>query len=276
MYKFRKPNEVSFPIESKLQTIINGKNLDKEIKGFRTLAVYGRELMSRNITTAEYRRVKVGKGMRSYVNRDTSSNAGYANRFIGSYLSSRSIVVEYDINAKDNAELFGINEQLNYLMDVEEVPIIFTDDPNFYYIGTHTNAEELKRNSRQYKSSFELECSNPFKFAVNTEEFKLTTQGQFKKMTYFPVKLESMKIVLKQAGAKLVIKNITNAQSIILDKNFIVGETIEIDFTASSIKNYMQYLDITSDLEEFEILYNDTINTSLQADVTVIYREVRL
>ena len=132
MYKFRKPNEVSFPIESKLQTIINGKNLDKEIKGFRTLAVYGRELMSRNITTAEYRRVKVGKGMRSYVNRDTSSNAGYSNRFIGSYLSSRSIVVEYDINAKDNAELFGINEQLNYLMDVEEVPIIFTDDPNFY------------------------------------------------------------------------------------------------------------------------------------------------
>ena len=278
MYDFRDIKQAAFPLQNKLQIIVNGINLDKQIKGFRTLAVYGRELVSRNITTTEFRRVKVGQAMRSYVNRGASTNnKAYGNRFLGSYLSSRPLTIEYDLQAKTSREFIEAFELLNYYLDQEQAEIIFTDDRDFYWEGTVTVAETPDINNLWVKSSFELECSNPFKLAVDTEKLEFTTRGQLKKITLYPILIEKMHITLNQAGNKLIIKNLNNAQSIILDKEFVIGDTFEIDFINANInENLMKNLNITSDLEEFEILNNDEILTNLASDVVVEYREVRL
>lgn len=277
MYDFRDTNQSAFPLQNKTQIIINSINLDEQIKGYRTLAVYGRELMSKNITTTEFRKLKSGKTMRTYVNKGGSANNSYDNRFLGSYLASRTLRVDYDIKAKNSREFIEIYELLNYHLDQEQAPIIFTDDSKFYWVGTLANAEIPEINNLSIKSSFEIECSNPFKTKVDAEVWEFDTRSKLKKVTMYPVQLEKMKIKVKTATNKLIIKNLTNAQSIILDAPLKVGDTFEIDFKTANInKNLMQYLNLTSDLEEFEILYNDEIMTSVSCDVGVAYREVRL
>lgn len=277
MYDFRDTKQSAFPLQNKLQMFINGVNLDKQLNGFRTLAVYGRELVSRNITTTEYRRVKIGQTMRSYVNKAASSKNSYENKFLGSNLSSRTLTVEYDLRTKTSKEFIEAFELLNYHLDQEQAQIIFTDDREFFWTGTITVAETPDINNLWVKSSFEIECPNPFKTSVDSELLEFTTRGQLKKVTLYPISLEKTHIRLKAAGNKLIIKNLNNAQSIILDKAFEVGDIFTIDFKTANIdENLMQYLNLTSDLEDFEILYNDEILTSLACDVIVEYREVRL
>lgn len=277
MYDFRNTTQSAFPLENKVQMIINGVNLDEKISGFRTLAVYGRELVSRNISTTDYRRVKVGSTMRSYANKAASSTKSYDNKFLGATLSSRTLSVEYDLKAKNNKEFIEAFEILNYYLDQEQAEIIFTDDKNFFWVGTVSETEIPDVNNLWLKSSFEIECPNPFKTSINSEVLEFDTRGKLKKSTLYPVKLERMKVKLRTSGNKLIIKNLNNAQSIILNAPFKTGDIFEIDFTNSNInKNLMQYLDMTSDLEEFEVLYNDELHTSLPCDVGLMYREVRL
>lgn len=280
MYRFRNIDEHSYPIESKVQTIIDGVNLDEKINGFMTLAVYGRELVGRNIETAEFRKVQTGTGMRTYANKVASASS-YENRFISSSIASREFTVKFALRAENDYDYVKKFEILNYYLDKEDVKIKFTDDLNYYYWGTVTKVENPQINNLQAICSFNIEVSNPFKFKVDAEKIEFEKTFKFKKKTIYPVKIENVNIKLKESGQKLIFKNITDGREIIFDKDFRTGDVVNIDFltweiTGKGNENFYKYLDIHSKLEEFTIADGDTVQTNLDADVVITFREVRL
>lgn len=280
MYDFRNIDQHAYPIESKAQTIIDGINLDETINGFMTLAVYGRELVGRNIETAEFRKVQTGTGMRTYANKNKNTSS-YESRFISSSIASREFTIKFVLKAKDEEDYFSKFEELNFYLDKEDVQIRFTDDINFYYWGTVTKVENPQVDNLQAICSISFEVSNPFKFRVDSEKINFNTKTKIKKDTRYPLKIEKIKIDLKTSGNKLILKNLTDGRRIIFDKNFAAGDFIIIDFNDWSIRgkgdeNFYKYLDIHSQLEEFAINTYDEIETNLNCDVEIEYREVRL
>ena len=245
MYEYRDINEYAYPSKVSVQTIINGINLDEVLEGFITLSVKGRELVNR--TDGE--------------------------------LEGRTLVIEYALMAKNNKDFREQFEWLNYYLKDKDLKIIFTDDEDFYFTGDINTASEVDGNANHVKSIFEIKCKEAYKEAVEVERFDFTDQGTFKKQSLYPVKLEKIKITSNANTEKLILKNTTNGQRIILDNSFAIGDGVVIDFKNLHIEtdegqNLMTSLDITSDFEEFRINYND----QLQVDgaVEVFYREVRL
>ena len=53
MYNFINTNEIGEQLHSSIQTIFNGVNIDINLEGFRTLAVSGRGLLSKNINSTD-------------------------------------------------------------------------------------------------------------------------------------------------------------------------------------------------------------------------------
>lgn len=280
VYDFRNIDQHAYPIESKAQTIIDGVNLDETINGFMTLAVYGRELVGRNIETAEFRKVQTGTGMRTYANKNKNISS-YESRFISSSIASREFTIKFVLKAKDEEDYFSKFEELNFYLDKEDVQIRFTDDINFYYWGTVTKVESPQEDNLQAICSISFEVSNPFKFRVDSEKINFNTKTKITKDTRYPLKIEKIKINLKTSGDKLILKNLTDGRRIIFDKNFAADDFIIMDFNDWSIRgkgdeNYYKYLDIHSQLEEFAISTFDEIETNLNCDVEIEYREVRL
>ena len=280
VYDFRNIDQHAYPIESKAQTIIDGINLDETINGFMTLAVYGRELVGRNIETAEFRKVQTGTGMRTYANKNKNISS-YESRFISSSIASREFTIKFVLKAKDEKDYFSKFEELNFYLDKEDVQIRFTDDINFYYWGTVTKVESPQEDNLQAICSISFEVSNPFKFRVDSEKINFNTKTKITKDTRYPLKIEKIKINLKTSGDKLILKNLTDGRRIIFDKNFAADDFIIMDFNDWSIRgkgdeNYYKYLDIHSQLEEFAISTFDEIETNLSCDVEIEYREVRL
>lgn len=280
MYDFRNIDQHSYPIESKVQTIIDGINLDETINGFMTLAVYGRELVGRNIETAEFKKVQTGTGTRTYKNKNKNISS-YESRFISSSIVPREFTIKFVLKAKDEQDYFSKFEELNYYLDKEDIQIRFTDDKEFYYWGTVTKVESPQEDNLQAICSISFEVSNPFKFKVDLEKINFNTRTKITKDTRYPLKIEKIKINLKAVGDKLILKNLTDGKRIIFDKNFTADDFIIIDFNDWSIRgkgdeNFYKYLDIHSQLEEFGINTFDEIETSLNCDVEIEYREVRL
>nr|DAT01035.1 MAG TPA: Receptor binding protein [Caudoviricetes sp.] len=280
MYDFRNIDQYAYPIESKAQTIIDGVNLDETINGFMTLAVYGRELVGRNIETAEFRKVQTETGTRTYANKNKNISS-YESRFISSSIASREFTIKFVLKAKDEKDYFSKFEELNFYLDKEDVQIRFTDDINFYYWGTVTKVESPQKDNLQAICSISFEVSNPFKFRVDSEKINFNTRTKITKDTRYPLKIEKIKISLKTSGNKLILKNLTDGRKIIFDKNFAADDFIIIDFNDWIIRgkgdeNYYKYLDIHSQLEEFAINTLDEIETNLNCDVEIEYREVRL
>lgn len=279
MYEFRDTNEYAYPAEVSLQTIVNGVNLDKALAGFTTLSVHGRELLGKNVETTEFRKIKVGQKTRTYVQRNKSKSQGSS--FLGSRMPTRSIKIEYSLKAKSNTEFREQFELLNYYLDLEEAEFIFTDDLKFKWVATLAAVDEVEGNGNWVKGSFEVTCSDSFKMARDEEIFTFADKSTFKKNTYYPVRIEQAEINLKTPISKILLKNETSGQRIILDGNFLSGQKIILNFLDGTIysgtsQDLIKSLDITSDFEEFTILYNDLISINALADVSFYFREVRL
>lgn len=263
MYKFYNPNKASYPFTSKLQTIVNGINLDEKIAGYKTLAVYGRELAEK----------KVDYLNDIYVNHD--------NRYIDSNYVEREITVVYEIQRSTIKEFRETFEELNYYLREPNFQLIFTDDREFFYIATLSSIDLIDKNTLNLQSSFNLIAINPFKKSVDTEILEFTQSGILKKVTHYPIEIEGILVTIKEASSKLILRNVTTGRRIILDKEFKVGEQLVINFKDGTIlgKNnldYMKHLELTSDWEDFEVSYNNELNTNVKADVKIEYREVRL
>ena len=281
MYRFKDVMEPGLPDMSRLQTIVDGINLDVTLKGFRTLAVYGRELIGRDVETRKYRTSGVGGKRKTLQQRRDSSGYMGSNKLIGSSISTRYIGIDFHLESKDWREQIEAFEYLNYLINKDSCQLTFTDDLDFYWEACLGTLDAIDVNQPVMKGELKFEVMNPFKLKRDPEVFHLDTEGAFKKSTLYPVHLEAIKIQVKESGDKLLLKNISTGDRIILNKDFSPGDEVLMNLLDNTVsgkngESLMGCLDIRSNLESFNLSYKDIINTSLKAEVDIRFREARL
>ena len=143
-YATIRPDEAE-PIGTHIQTIIDNRNIDRYIEGFRTLTVTGREVMPFEVEASDR------AGGQHGTNLDSKKR------------KARIITVRYEMKASDNKQFQLDYLNLNQLLiSDEDVEIAFTDMPGYVFYGQVTGFEEVPAHSNSITSSFDIYCQDPF------------------------------------------------------------------------------------------------------------------
>lgn len=130
----------------------NGVYLENEIPGYKTLYVYGRELMENDIQDEEITGID-------------------GSIYYGKTYPPRTITVGYQLIAEDNAAFRQAFNKMNKILSAEQVQIIFNDEQDKYFVGTKRGAETPDPGSNSIISEFEIYCPDPRKYATTLKEF---------------------------------------------------------------------------------------------------------
>ena len=135
--------------------MFNGRYIEDLIDGYTTIDVTGRELAEVAVDSFE-----VG-------NRDGAilRNIKY---------SPRTLKIDFIIEGDDigfnpdNTTLIQKLNELNGILDLEdEVPIIFRDEPDKFYMGIRSGSPTATMALGVVKGSFNIYCADPFKYSVD-------------------------------------------------------------------------------------------------------------
>ena len=132
---------------------INGEYIENQISGYRTLYVKGRESMLAEIEAYETG-IRDGSAMKS-------------RRF-----PIRVITVGYQLIAKSNTDFRNAYNTLNDILNVQDAELIFADEPDKYFTGTPSGAEEVEPGRNAVTGEFQITCLDPFKYSV--EEYEIS------------------------------------------------------------------------------------------------------
>lgn len=138
---------------------INGKYIENEIEGYRTLYVLGRELTEEEITELQIGMI---------------DGAEYRGR----RTVSRTITVGYQL-LSDTPEQFRARfNQLNAILRQEEAEIIFADEPDKYFIGTKSNAGDVPEGRLNVTGEFSIYCCDPRKYSTVEKTFQASVNDE--------------------------------------------------------------------------------------------------
>lgn len=155
LYGFRDTTDTSGTLGSNLPSEamnFNGKFLENEINGYRTLTVSGRELIGSEFKAKEI------EGLDGTIWKEK-------------YLKPRTITVKYQINASSNKEFRDAYNKMNLLLSGEQVKIYFNDETDKYFIGTKTSNDEVDGGTNYVIGEIEIYCSDPRKYSTTEKEF---------------------------------------------------------------------------------------------------------
>lgn len=129
----------------------NGEYIENIITGYQTLHVSGREMLESEVTD-----LQVG-------NADGS-------RYQGKRYPGRTITVTYQLIAESNKAFREAYNKLNSLLDAEQAKLIFSDEPDKYFIGTKASVGSVEPGRNSIIGEFEIYCADPFKYSVEEKE----------------------------------------------------------------------------------------------------------
>lgn len=261
-----------------LQTTVDQTTLEVTVPGYQTISVDGRGLVGRDIQTSSYQFVRAGGKTRR---RQKSSSNFPRNKLLDSRLSSRTLRIRFELQANTDEQLRRRWEDLNAFVNVVDGRFTFSDDPNYYYVGTLSDTDEAEERMNHVFSSFSVECVDPYKYSIVLYPWRFAGRGDFRPNYPYPVALEKAEITAGAMGQSLVLFNETQGLSIKIDKDIAVGDKVILDFQDHRVydgagRSIMPFLNILSDFEGFSISSGDTLKASLQSNVIFYYREKRL
>lgn len=138
---------------------INGKYIEDEIPGYRTLSVSGRETLNAEVSTRD---------------RTKGSGAFYTSK----RYPTRTITVTYQLLAKNNREFRDAFNKLNRILSAEQAQFIFDDEPDKYFIGTRSGGESPQPGRNMVTGSYEILCADPFKYSVTEKPIQMEATGK--------------------------------------------------------------------------------------------------
>lgn len=156
MYSFKNttPTGISAGVTIPAEAMkFNGKYLENEIPGYRTLSVSGRELLTTTVKSTEI-------GNADGVHYDRKK------------YEPRTITVKYQLIAKSNKAFREAFNKLNELLAVAQAKIIFRDEPDKFFIGTKQGNTEIEAGSNSVIGKIEIFCADPFKYSVKVYSAK--------------------------------------------------------------------------------------------------------
>lgn len=147
-YKFTDVDErpqADIPAEA---VYINGKLIEDEIDGYRTLYVKGREALSPEIDSAD-NITRTGSTIKS-------------RRY-----PARTITVGYQIISHTPEEFRAKFNTLARLLDVEEGQFVFADEPDKYFVGTISDIDEVEPGTNSITGEYTIFCADPLKYSID-------------------------------------------------------------------------------------------------------------
>lgn len=246
MYNFINTNEIGEQLHSSIQTIFNGVNIDINLEGFRTLAVSGRGLLSKNINSTDI----------------PGTDGKY---FLYGNLEVRAIVVKFQLKATTNEEFRQKFNRLNMLLQTDEPKILkFTDEQDYSYKAILQKGNDIEETSNSVVSTFTFLCLDPYKYKETDKDTGVNnvriTKLPNNRNGFTP---ELIKVIVNSVSDKVIIKNQTTAKKIIINNSFAVGDVLEIDLN----KDYPLKLNTMVRSELIDFVESDFDFTVKQGDV---------
>jgi predicted phage tail component-like protein len=131
---------------------INGRYIENEIDGYRTLHVSGRELLESEIND-----IQIGR----------SNGSMFQNK----RNPVREITVTYRLlsrSAESFREKFNV---LSGILEQEEARLVFADEPDKYFIGTKSSIGEVQGGQLNVTGDFTFYCCDPYKHSIVEKTF---------------------------------------------------------------------------------------------------------
>ncbi len=243
---------------SSVAMLFNGFFLEDKIKGYETLKVSGREVLSYQL----------------------SSNSNISGRdgslILDKTLPDRLLKITYRIMAEDNKELQNQFRQLNSLLNTDsDVPIRFKDDMDFTFYGQVKDFADVADDSNNIVSTFTILCSNPYKFE---KEYSITGNPAKIQKETFPTNPEKIKITLKEATNMIKLLNKKSGKKIILSHEYSANDIIIINISKNKItvngESRMQDLAFeVTDFHGFTVEKDDEISvTPINSELEITVR----
>lgn len=191
-----------------------GVNLDKELAGYRTLNVSGRENFTRSVNTA--------------------NSTADGELFISSKIDTAELTIKYQLNADTIDEFNRMYNQLKYCLQGEEKPFYFADEKEFVRYGTVTSLNNDTVGEINTTGTITIKMTDPFrhgqlktvsgtgKLVLNDPQMKY--QQNIDKI-YFNITTQTNTLKLTIDNYKLTVSG-----------SFTVGSLITIDFNSLTIK----------------------------------------
>lgn len=149
-------DRIDLPVEA---VSINGQYIEDAIDGYMTVKTSGRESLEPEIenfdsTTADGEKIK---------------NIRY---------SSRTIKVNFFLQAKNLEELRKKLNHLQNLLSMEEADFVFNDESDKYFTGKPYITSDIKDYKNALAGTYEIYCAYPFKRSVNLYEVSIPTSAE--------------------------------------------------------------------------------------------------
>ena len=159
----------------------NGKWIEEEIPGYRTLYVSGRELMA-----SEIEDFKVGRadGM----------------CYKGRRYPARTITVTYQLIAESHTAFREAYNKLNALLSTENAQLVFRDEPDKFFIGTKSSNSEVEPGRDRVTGEIEFYCADPFKYSVEEKAVTLASGNDTLHINYTGTREAYPKLEVKFNG----------------------------------------------------------------------------
>lgn len=230
----------------------NDVEIDKEINGYMTVNVEGRQLFSPTLETLEV----------------PGRNGDIC---IGKQYSSRDIKVYFLIEAERNVDfLKKIKRLTEILQTTNEVEFKFRDEDGVRF-GQVSEVEDPPYDSNIGIGSFTIHSSDPFLYTNIKQSNGIIPTLKYKK---YPIKIESLEVT-GATTSSLQVLNKSNGKKIIINEKLVSTDKVLItkDTITKNGNNILNKLDfVTSDYHEFEVYSGEAITVS-SGNVTVNYRE---
>lgn len=255
MYYFEDTIEKSHTDELILTSsamMYDGIYLEKEIEGYKTLAVAGREMLSLEIETQ-------------------STQVGSIK--LSQKLPTRILKVTYQLLGKNASDVQQKYHRLMRLLYREEpVEIRFKDEIMYHYNGQYMTTEDVRGDTNSIVSTIEILCADPKKYSI-----LYSTNSEI--VTYLPYKThpEKIEVVVSKFGPVIV----TNSEQEIkiTSYNLSAGDKVLFDFLQGKVFvntiDQTLLLDLESDFENFEIKTGQKVSCT-NGELLIYYREVIL
>lgn len=189
-------------------------NIDKELAGYRTLNVSGRENYTRSINTA--------------------NSTADGELFISSKIDTAELTIKYQLNADTIDEFNRRYTQLKYWLQGEEQPFYFADENEFVRYGTVTSLNNDTVGDINTTGTITIKMTDPFR------------HGQLKKVSGTGTLVFNDPQMKYQQNIDKIYFNIatqTNTLTLTIDNyrlsvsgSFTVDSLITIDFNSLTIK----------------------------------------
>lgn len=174
VYQFHDVDTVAdHGLESSNKLIYNGTNVDNALTNEDV------SLITLNIN---------GRGIMAYRNNITEAPGLDGGLYESSFLESRTLEVEMQIEAVDTNTFIRTFEKMNKLFRTAgEVPIQFSDEPDVTYYGRYISSNHPKEDSNVQVFTITMVCSDPFK-EIAEQAIDYTNADSLTVNSDFPVK----------------------------------------------------------------------------------------